>query len=437
MESQKAKEAEASASGAGGLTYVDFVPKCLRPDSLLHWPEFEPFSTLIGPANAYLREHPHLTISGCETIHLQVEKDHIRNPDQSEFDLFGETAKPFVKALRIWLQPRDKNESHEAQQIGYVSFIPSVLPNVSQTLADLTKQANDWLHANPLPGRILSVETLLIRGVHGEINPDASAWKQKTSLAALTKQTFIQSFRIFYHTTPHPAHEDIGFVDFLPRMVESGGMFSFPRGEQFTDVLRALNQWVTSVPGNVRLLNIQTLLTRATRHGDPLNIYTACYTDAEFHEFHWRFLRLAFAAPRLEPSAPPVYALPTICSRLFVAGLTRDPKWYRRAELERLSVVRERLDRWVRGSGCRVLFVETVTYKTFTGNERAAGFDSMHTWNEYHYDSSSKSHRPQVEQYVVGFRVYFQGEVREVTGTTPARSLDDYRLENQDKCVIS
>ncbi|XP_055356992.1 uncharacterized protein LOC129602060 [Paramacrobiotus metropolitanus] len=258
--------------------------------------------------------------------------------------------------------------SDPVQQIGYVSFLPSVAPSCSQTLSNLTQQTNDWLRRNPLAGRILSVETLLIRGVEGEIDADASAWKQKTCMAALQglhKQTFIQLYRIFYETMPHPVHEDIGFVDFVPRMLEPGGLVSYPRGEQFPAVLHALNQWASTMPGNVRLLNIQTLLTRANKQGQPLNLYNACYTDVECHEFYWRFLRLAFVAPREESASPPVYAFPTIHSRLFVAGLTRDPGWYHNAELERLSVVKERLDRWVRESGCRVMCVETVTYKTF------------------------------------------------------------------------
>ena len=421
-------------SFSSGLNSIDFIPKCVRPDSFLCWPAFKSFSTLIAPANQYLREHPNLQVITCETVHFLVEKDGVKHPENSDYFQVGEDIRPFVKGLRLWLQPQ-KDGQKVPQQIGYVTFLPKTDTTGHESIKQLTKQVNDWLIQNPLPGKILTIESQVIRGVDGKFNPDSTSWAMVSALTSL-QHSFIQCFRIFY-TLEQPAYENIGFADFFPATIKQGSFISYPATEQWWKVLKNVNQWLPSLPSNVRLLNMQTLTCRANeKSGKAENVYTAFYSGDDFHKYYLRFLRVAFAVPTREYAAPPPYSVRRLNSRLFVPGLTKEPRWYRNAEFEGQSHVKKRIGAWAKLANIKILAVETVVYKTVSGGERYDGTQAMHTYNETHHDTTTRSEKPDNEQYLRCYRIYTEDSVKDPKGFEHPKTIEEYRRERPEKCSI-
>jgi hypothetical protein len=155
---QHAKKAEILE---GGLKCHDFIPKCTRSDSIILWPKFDKFSTILQPANEFLRRNPLLSVKSCETVHFRVDKNYVA--DSSEFDQMRDQLKPFVKGLRLWVTPRSCNSfatsTCDPDQIGYVTFVPQTDIEATNTLSDLTTKVNEYLQNNPLPGRLIDVES--------------------------------------------------------------------------------------------------------------------------------------------------------------------------------------------------------------------------------------------------------------------------------------
>lgn len=416
-----------------GLTCFDFVPKNIRPNSLLHWPQFEPFATLLEPANAFLRTNPHLIVRNCETIHFRVENDHIKNQDDSDFTEIGVDVAPFVKVLRLWVQPR-QDGGEDVQQLGYVTFLPSTSledKQNPQTLQGLTNQVNAWLKQNPLPGQILSVESFEMRGVDGVVDADSTSWKISTPLVSLLS-SFLQCLRIFY-ITGEPRHEEIGFADFLPAVLEPGGDHNFPTVQQFPMMINSVNRWLSTLPENVRLANIQTILCRAhEKTGIPIHMYTTFRTDLPLHNYFLRYLRVVFIIPLHEPTAPPSYLKRQIHTKLFVPGLVRDPTWYRFGKFERQGIVKERLDSWIWQTQARVVTVETVIYKPNNRGERHEGFAACHTWHA-RYDEKNQEQEPVSEQCLVCYRVYLEDDTVDPPGFSWPKTSEDYQRELSEK----
>jgi hypothetical protein len=235
----------------GGLKSYDFIPKCIKPDSVFHWPQFEKFSSLVGPVNEFLRQNPFLSVKSCETAHFRVEKDHLREPENSSFIQVGESLQPFVKGLRLWVFDRSspssavQKSSHD--EIGYITFVPQLNGEAANTLADLTTKVNEYLQTTPLPGRIISLESLQMRGVtEGDVDVDASSWKPTFSLASL-QHGFLSLSRIWF-VRGQPQYETVGMADFFPAKLDCPealvyGHFKFQR---IPEVMQSVDNWVGS-----------------------------------------------------------------------------------------------------------------------------------------------------------------------------------------------
>lgn len=406
------------------LVSFDFAPKCIRPDSLLNWPAFDNFFTVLESVNSFLTTNPELAVVSCETIHLRVEKDHIREPERSDYFQTGEILRPFVKGLRIWVQPKQA-PSPPPDQISYVSFVPKVeeKEGTPKSLVELTSKINHWLKQSPIPGRIVSLETLQIRGVQGQVNVDMTSWREEASIMHI-KQSFLHFFRIFFVLCDEPIHQEVGFADFFPRTLEGVGIFRWPVVQRLPDVMTQVNEWMAHLPASLRLLNIQTLLCRSD-YRDNTDAYKTFYWDEFFHVYHKRVLRAAYVITNRNQTNVPRF----ISTKLFAPGVIRDPKWYRwSGAYETQEVVKQRMDDWVRQTQARVIAVETLSYKTSTGAEMSEGFVAMHTWN------GTGRHGPKQEQYVICLRLYVESIPDEPKDFFWPKTLVDWKKKKRKRC---
>ncbi|GAV07092.1 hypothetical protein RvY_16969-2 [Ramazzottius varieornatus] len=210
-----------------GLQSFDFIPHCIEPEKTLklgRWPEFEDFTSLVPPANDFLRRNPHLTIKTCETVQLNVEEEYLKTPEQTDYMQYAESVRPFVRAMRMWVTTIDDQRAQEPQQIAYVNFLPPhpQIEGVSKTdyayqnATELAAVVNEYLDANPLHGRLLNVESLQIRDQDDPfcVDMNLTAWDPQP-VRSVPRQRFVNCFRIWY-VMGHPARQTIGIVDVFP-----------------------------------------------------------------------------------------------------------------------------------------------------------------------------------------------------------------------------
>ena len=244
---EKLREAGASSAG-DALKCFEFIPKCVKEDSTFHWPEYEQFSTLLQPMNEFLRQNPQFTVKSCETSHTIVDKERLKpqHYDYSSYMQYGETLRPFVKGARLWVTPRTATSPYVADEIGFFTFVPQINADTPQTLEYMTFKVNEYLQQNPLPGQVISIESLKMPGVkEGEVDVDASCWKPKASLAKL-QFGVLSLFRIWYLRGP-PQYETIGFADFFPANLTPPGssMFTRIQTQRLPEVIQSVQHWVS------------------------------------------------------------------------------------------------------------------------------------------------------------------------------------------------
>ncbi|OWA51041.1 hypothetical protein BV898_15543 [Hypsibius exemplaris] len=420
---------------AGGLLTFDFTPQCLAPDSTFSWPEFAKFSTLIGPANDFLQQNPGLAVKSCETAHFRVDGDSIRKPEKSDFKQVGESLRPFVKGLRLFATRRNNQSINQPpDQLGYTTFHLEVDPKLPNTLSHLTEKVNDYLKRTPLPGKLVAVESLQFRGVSPGFDTDTTCWKPDTSFF-LSQQEFLTVFRIWF-TLGRPQCETIGFADFFPAVLDAGGWLSKATVEELPSVMANVNRFINALPSNIEILNVNTLASRTNKSAEYHLAHYTFTEDDKFHKYYIKFIRIAYVV-QPQAAAPPAYEQRHFTTELFAPGLLEEPGFFSSGVFEPQSVVRARMDDWVRHTQANVVAVETVVYKSKTGGEGRNGFGAMYTWNEEHYNSSTKRTEPSNEQYLICYRVFLEGAVRHPPGYERPRGIEEYRRENAGDCSVS
>ncbi|XP_055355752.1 uncharacterized protein LOC129601063 [Paramacrobiotus metropolitanus] len=370
-----------SAPGAGGLVSVDFIPNLTKPGGIFTWAEYEPFPVILQRANEWLSKNPILMLRTCETVEFNTQSSGaVVNSIESVYQLYGEGANRYVRGLRLWMQPRTDGSS-AIQQIGYYNIMPSVRVGVfsvdtAERLDTLIAQANTLFATNPIQGSIRTIETVPLRVGANGVDPDCTAWTERGS----TSETFIYMLRIFYETGP-PQYESIGIADFVPGVLSEGGLMGRPVLERFPQVLSKAHQWLLSQTPHLRVANVQTLYykQRWTTHMDTLRM---TYTENDLHSYYVRYLRVAYALTN--PNMPPQNTGGPIRlnSKLFTPGMLEPPGCCSVGKFENQIQVRERMAGWMRATGAKVISVETVPMRIFSGAENTEGFDTMHTWNK-------------------------------------------------------
>ncbi|XP_055355758.1 uncharacterized protein LOC129601068 [Paramacrobiotus metropolitanus] len=380
-----------STSIAGGLVSVDFVPVCTKAGGILSEAEFECFPVILQRANEWLSKNPTLELKTCETVEFSTQSSGaLVNNTESVYTLSGEGANRYVRALRLWLQPRADGSS-AVQQIGYYNIMPTIQMgrdvdiNTTERLDTLIDQSNATFATTPIQGSILTIETIALRVSRTKgVDPDCTAWTERGA----KKESFIYMLRLFFETGP-PQYESIGIADFVPGVLSEGRRSERPLLQRFPHVLSKAHQWLLTQSSAMRAVNVQTLLykQRWTSHMDTLRM---TYTEDEMQSYYVRYLRVAYVIAN--PNAPPRHGGPMkLNCKLFTPGMLEPPKCCNTAgKFENQLQVRERMSGWTRATAANVISVETIPMRVFSGAESSEGFDTMHTWNKI--DTHSQSH---------------------------------------------
>jgi hypothetical protein len=199
---------------------------------------------------------------------------------------------------------------------------------------------------------------------------------------------------------------------------------------------------ISQLPGNVKVLNIKTLSTRANMISGECKAYETFCWDKPFHVYYLKFIRLVYV---ICPQActPPVYEAGLLHSKLFAPGIVCGPSFLKEATFESQTVIKKRLDEWIRQSAAKVVSVETIIYKTSTGGEGQEGYDAMHTWNDGTNVSNlvgdGHSGQPIHLQYLRCYRVYLEGDLCEPPHFDwPKYShISQYKRDHGGICTIS
>ena len=107
----------------------------------------------------------------------------------------------------------------------------------------------------------------------------------------------------------------------------------------------------------------------------------------------------------------------------------------------------------MRATGAKVISVETVPMRLFSGAEATEGFDTMHTWNRVvtrthsgpshghhgHHGHSGRSHTDHnkgTEHYLTLYRAFIDGQFPEPFGMPALPSVEDYMRNQANSCAI-
>ncbi|OQV21388.1 hypothetical protein BV898_04597 [Hypsibius exemplaris] len=483
LQQQPHSQVEEPASTAGGLVSVDFLPNCTKPGGFIHWAQFEPFPVIFQRANQWLTKNPTLELRTCETVEFHTRSSgEVVNSVESVYRTSGEGANRYVRGLRLWMQPRIDGGS-VVQQIGYFNVMPTVrvgffTTDVSHRLDSLIHETNALFTSNPLPGKLLTIETVTLKVSSSGTDPDCTSWTERGGLS----QVFAYMLRIFYIQGP-PALEMIGVADFVPGVLFDGGLFHRPQLEPFPQVLGKAHHWLLQQQPGLRLLNAQTLLHKQkwTSHLDTLRMV---YSENDLHTYYVRYIRLAYVIPNPAYGGRSEGAV-RLNSKLFVPGMLEAPGCCSVGSYENQLQIRERMSAWMRATGAKVISVETVPMRIFSGAEAVEGFDTMHTWNQVvHHNTTGTNHHPvghvgvgihasnfgqfnfgsnhhhhastfgqgsnfnhghmdsnhreakAAEVYLTLYRVYIDGVFAEPFGMPTLPSVEDYMADRANACTI-
>ncbi|GAU96316.1 hypothetical protein RvY_07778 [Ramazzottius varieornatus] len=460
-----------SLGKVGGLISVDFIPGCTRAGGFVHGPEFEGFPVVLQRANQWLQSSGHLEIRTCETVEFNTKSNgQITNLVESITTVAGETANRYVRALRLWMQPRSDG-AVIVQQIGYYNILPSVSvgwvsASASERLDTLIAKTNTLFMTNPIQGRIITIETVTLKVKNGTTQPDVTAWTERGGV----NEYYAHMLRIFFVMGP-PAYETIGMADFVPGVLNEGSLFSRPKVETFPAVLGKVSSWLMQQqPLGFRLTNVQTLLYKQkwTTHMDTLKML---YAEGEIHNYYVRYLRLAFVISNnaaMQSTAPNV----RLTCKLFVPGMLQPPGCCHAGSYENQLQLRQRMDDWMKATAARIVAVETIQMRVFSGAENTEGFDTMHTWNlvtthvqqggrghghgggfheghhgghahghhggyaHGHHHHTTTHHHKASERYLTLYRAYLDGFYSEPPGFPQLPSVEEYMRANASSCTI-
>ncbi|KAM7308233.1 uncharacterized protein ISCGN_011867 [Ixodes scapularis] len=215
--------------------------------------------TLVNRANEWLKENPTWEVKTCESVEFKTSSEVV-NTERMTYYEYGEQSTRYVRSLRLWLVPR-LDQSRPPQQIEYRNLIPQQTGHAGlfgmptfETLHELLERYNQQLRYQPMPGRVLAVETQEMKiPSYSNFDPDRSYWSEYGG----RNRHFLFVVRVFYELGSAGC-EEIGVADFVPQCTTTGGLFSFPRYEPFCNVIGRSAQWC-SQQRSLRFCNAQSL----------------------------------------------------------------------------------------------------------------------------------------------------------------------------------
>ncbi|XP_064487176.1 uncharacterized protein LOC135399270 [Ornithodoros turicata] len=398
------------ASLGGGLTFVDFLPYCISSGGLFSTPTFEPFRVLINRANEWLKENPSWEVKTCESVEFKTSSEVV-NTERMTYYEYGEQSTRYVRCLRLWLVPR-LDQSRPPQQIEYCNLIPQQTGHTGlfgmptfETLHEVLERYNFQVRYQPAPGRVLAVETQEMKiPSYSNFDPDRSYWSEHGG----RNRHFLFVIRVFFEVGTS-GNEEIGAADFVPKCTSTGGLFSFPRYEPFSNVVARSSQWC-SQQASLRFCNAQSLEIKL-KSGATVDTQRMSFTEhAERSTFYVRVLRVAYTkepVPTAEGVLPPSPPLHLQCKTFIPLQLTRG---FFVPEFESLSATKKRVEAWIRATGARVLSCETAAMRLFANGKALTSIESSFTYNNGNRN----------EYWIFILRLYLDGTYQEPpTGELP------------------
>ncbi|KAK2192381.1 hypothetical protein NP493_30g00029 [Ridgeia piscesae] len=345
------------------LSYVDFIPAMISPGGVLSNPTFERFGDLMRKANNWLLANPTLWVKNCESLETRV-RGGVTNTDAStSYDM--QKRNGFVRCLRIWIASKTAADVGEPQQLGYINVVPACqdsggflsLPTFD-TLGETVSKMNAMLTAQPLPGRILNLETQDIKLYTwtGSIDPEESCWVETSQ----QRKTFINIIRLFYEAGP-PAYEQIGCADFVPACLEQGSLFKLFVFEPFSAVLLKAQQWIQAQPA-IHVASVQSVDYKIYSSWSSTTLDTQCTVFQERGESmtcYVRILRVCYVTSMFQSRLP----LTALACKAFIPcqlteqGMLVPPTFESQSETMRRALA------WLQATGARVISSETVPLK--------------------------------------------------------------------------
>ncbi|XP_035690488.1 uncharacterized protein LOC118425630 [Branchiostoma floridae] len=343
------------------LSFKDFLPRPLEEQGSS---EYERFGTLVDRANSFLEDHRQYDVRTCETLEVQYTWN--RQVACTDVSLVrGRRNKdPYIRGLRLWLVPSEaQRRTSRAPRIGKVDFAPR---DQFEQLGELLGRMNETFQQEPIPGEVLTVETLdMEQHTDGmELDLDSCSWHENeagcTCCSCLRSQTaHLYVIRVFYLEGP-PAGEEITMVDFVPRVVNPATSFiDDPILETFPKLTSQARGWVRHhLERGGRITNLQTVSVRATRHG-MADSQRSSYIEGRGGVLFVKILRLVYV--KGSPSRDGVEVQP--CARTFAPLQLNEDGYRTKPQFQTVLKTMEEAVQWLRIADCRVISAETLTVK--------------------------------------------------------------------------
>ncbi|XP_067141162.1 uncharacterized protein [Centruroides vittatus] len=376
------------SSLGGSLTFIDFIPDIIEQGFFSS--KYESFG-LIERANVWLRGNPLYEVKTCESVEFKSRQ--VPSLEKMTYVEYGKTFTHYMRALRLWLVVRNGLEQRPPQKIGYCNLIPNVVDNPMfgsaqyEKLNQVLDRFNNSILRN-IPGRIISIESQEMKQSSSGFDPDRSNWSESGEYA--TKFLFV--IRIFFEHG-EPEGEQIGIADFVPRTIYEGGLLSNPEYEPFSNVVKMASQWCAA-QRCIRYCNAQSLELKVKYDG-AVDTQRMSYTEhGGRNTYYVRILRVTYTkCSELNALPPPLHLnCKTIVPYQVTVGALSE-------EYEGLTMVKERLKRWVELTGARVLSAETAAMRLRTGGEARHGIETTFTYNRSELN----------ERWIYVFRLYLDG----------------------------
>ncbi|CAG0898550.1 unnamed protein product [Darwinula stevensoni] len=269
---------------------------------------------LMRRGNEWLARNPDWEAATCESGDFRASR---RVPAKEiTCRRSGEGSTAHVRCLRLWVRQRTRPD-RVPQQLSHLNFVPDVVDRKKfgtpkfLPLGDMVQKMNEMLRTNPLPGRIITIET---QETMAGVDPDRTYWTESAEATKL----FVFVIRIFFQTgfsgrgTWEP--QEIGLADFRPVCERPGGAFSgnvfcplrrssHPRYESFSSLAGRMSAWCLG-QSDIRIANVQSIKYKL-KHGET-DTRRTWYTEHGYAAtFYVRILRVAHVRA-WEVHLPPV-----------------------------------------------------------------------------------------------------------------------------------
>ncbi|CAD5117500.1 DgyrCDS6269 [Dimorphilus gyrociliatus] len=305
-----------TANSSPPLAYADFLPKLLAPGGQTDLPEFEPFPTILEVVNDWLRSNQNFRVLHSECLDRKISREGILETESTVHHESANGASVFVRGLRLWLRPATEGEP--PHQLGYVNLFPErkhgifLQPErvfigagasigfsfgrmrgieipVHETIDEMVCKFNQGVGMNPLPGKILNVDTVEMRHTGSgtrvlfpEIrHPDKTCWSESGNSIRFV----IHCLKVFFIVGP-PLQEEIAITDFTPKMIRCVGLTN-PTFEKYPENLKKASKFIHD--NQMAVTNIQTIQSKV-----DIN-FGECSIDSKKTDYYHNLIDTIFA----------------------------------------------------------------------------------------------------------------------------------------------